>query len=247
MRIDQPKRMSFCHTFLYIAAGLIGLSCGRCGAELVVTLVNVFAGKNIIEEDSYNTEAWMAAAGFGLSSILFAYFYLEHRHMHQTEKMTNRLHAFAAGNVLINNNKHVHCIRLNPDSDREKALMQLATRSLRLWEAISGAHGLKGDAVGIAKQFDTDLKQFCAGLDEHMTPEQATIDFLCNRLTRLCERLQRLKNYLMVQAAIEVPSTGRCCWRRYPSITFAALQGVEVAAVDADAKQARDNDSPLLL
>lgn len=229
MRVSNPARGSMCHTFLYVAAGLIGLSCGRCGAELVVTLINFFAKSNVIEEDSYSTEAWMTAAAVGLGSILFAYFYMEHRHMHQSEKMANRLRAIASGNLLIKTGVRVDCIRLNQLNANDQALMEQAVSCSALWEAVSGAHSLKADTLSIARQFDRDVQHFCTTLTSDY-PEQALVGYLHQRLVQLHEQLLGLSNHLLVEAAIELPSSRGCCRRRQSApLLFPAAQPVVVA------------------
>lgn len=203
------------------------MNCGRCGAELVVTLVNFFAKSNIIEEDSYNAEAWMTAAAFGLGSVLFAYFYLEHRHMHQSEKMANRLRTFANGNVLIKNGSLISRLELRVDSPADQAVIELAGQCVELWEAVSGAHSLKGDAVALAVQFDKDIQMFCTSPVSDQHPEQALVNYLQTRLTALHEKLVGLSNYLMVTAAIDVSTSSACCRRRESAaILFASADRV---------------------
>ncbi|MDF1795055.1 MAG: hypothetical protein P1U63_00820 [Coxiellaceae bacterium] len=88
----QVVQQSHWHSFLYFSSAFIGMSCGRCVAELVMVATNYVSNDNYFNEDDRATQGWMLlmAGSLGLvAGLAFA-------HAH------NQAHAMHSGNVLLN-------------------------------------------------------------------------------------------------------------------------------------------------
>ncbi|MDF1654287.1 MAG: hypothetical protein P1U34_04160 [Coxiellaceae bacterium] len=90
---SSPKRVksSHWHSFLYFSSAFIGMSCGRCVAELAMVATNYFANDNVFNEDDHATQGWMLLVAVTLGLVVGLSFARSH----------NQAHAVNSGNILL--------------------------------------------------------------------------------------------------------------------------------------------------
>ncbi|MDF1761539.1 MAG: hypothetical protein P1U40_13485 [Coxiellaceae bacterium] len=92
----QAVKKSHWHSFLYFSSAFIGMSCGRCVAELVMVATNYAAGNEYFSEEDHATQGWMlvVAGSLGLvAGLAFAHSHSQAHEMHAGNLLLNGLKA----------------------------------------------------------------------------------------------------------------------------------------------------------
>ncbi len=225
----QAVKKSHWHSFLYFASAFIGMSCGRCVAELVMVATNYASDSQYFNEEDRVTQGWMLIVAGSLGLVAGLAFTHSHRQAHEIH----------AGNVLLNGLKAGKLKFTESDTydfrDNESVydeVLPLAKECASQFDLVSGGFD-KQPVLDRLRVFKRDLQAaYQASKDEDVESRGHSLsNALVSGLIRLSSDLQQVINDSFDAAPLIKPSLGRRLVRHLCCLGISASNSLPQAAV----------------